>query len=263
MRRPVIGITSGGRSEGYIKSPYYPAYFSVPAPYVDAVLRAGGIPLVIPAALQDWQDVYPLLDGAVITGGTDIDPAEYGGDRDHPHLRAPDTERDGSELSLMRRILDEGAMPTLCICRGLQTLNVAAGGSLHEHIPELHDTDIHRSSVGLWEMQDLQIAPDSLLARVMGTERVRTASAHHQAAKRLGDGLRVVCRADDGIIEALEMPTHAWLLAVQWHPEVTAADDPTQQALFDALIEQARSQPSPIPFAASPNPTRVGIASPS
>ena len=241
MKKPVIGITSGGRSEGYIKSPYYPAYFSVPAPYVDAVLRAGGMPLVVPAAVSDWNEILPLLDGLIVTGGTDIEPSEYGGDSEHPQLRTPDAERDCSELSLLRQTLPAGELPTLCICRGLQTLNVAAGGTLHEHISDMHDTDIHRSSVGFWEMQDLQVAADSLLAQVMGAELVQTASAHHQAIKRLGAGLRVVCRASDGIIEAVEMPAHAWLLAVQWHPEVTAAEDPTQQALFDALVAQARN----------------------
>ena len=239
MKKPIIGITSGGRSEGYIKSPYYPAYFSVPAPYVDAVMRAGGTPLVLPAALSDWDAVLPLLDGVVVTGGTDVDPSEYGGDSQHPHLRQPDPERDCSELTLLRRILPQGELPILAICRGLQTLNVAAGGSLHEHISDMHDTDIHRSRVGFWEMQDLRVEPDSLLAEVMGAQRVRTASAHHQAIKELGAGLRVVCRASDGIIEAVEMPRYPWLLAVQWHPEVSANDDPTQQALFDALVASA------------------------
>ena len=245
MQKPVIGITSGGRSEGYVKAPYYDGYFSVPVPYVDAVLRAGGIPLIVPAAVSDWESVLPHLDGIIVTGGTDIDPIEYGGDRANPALLPADRERDYSELTLVRRLLDESQMPLLCICRGLQTLNVATGGTLHEHIPDIHEGDIHRSSSNFWAMQDLVIEPDSLLAEVMGATALRTASGHHQAVRDVGAGLRVVCRATDGIIEALEMPGHAWLLAVQWHPEVTADHDPTQQALFDALVAKAANGSAP------------------
>ena len=247
MRKPVIGITSGGRSEGYVKAPYYDGYFSVPVPYVDAVLRAGGIPIVVPAAVCEWESVLPALDGVIVTGGTDIDPIEYGGDRNNPALMPPDRERDHSELTLMRQLLDAATMPTLCICRGVQTLNVAAGGTLHEHIPDIIDENIHRNSsgAGFWAMQDLRIEPDSLLAEVMGTTALRTASGHHQAVKDVGEGLRVVCRATDGIIEALEMPANEWLLGVQWHPEVTADHDPTQQALFDALVCKAANGSAP------------------
>ncbi|MCY4146232.1 MAG: gamma-glutamyl-gamma-aminobutyrate hydrolase family protein [Chloroflexi bacterium] len=244
MQKPVIGITSGGRSEGYEKAPYYDGYFSVPAPYIDAVLRAGGIPLIVPAAVSDWESVLPLLDGIIVTGGTDIDPVEYGGDRANPALLPGDRERDYSEMTLARRLLDEGQMPLLCICRGLQVLNVARGGTLHEHIPDILAPDIHRSS-DLWTMQDLRVEPDSLLAKVMDTTALRTVSGHHQAVKTVGAGLRVVCRATDGIVEALEMPEYAWLLAVQWHPEVTAAQDQTQQALFDALVAKAANGRSP------------------
>ncbi|MCY3575642.1 MAG: gamma-glutamyl-gamma-aminobutyrate hydrolase family protein [Chloroflexota bacterium] len=245
MQKPVIGITSGGRSEKYVKSLYYDGYFSVPAPYIDAVLRAGGIPLIVPAAVSDWESILPLLDGVIVTGGTDIDPIEYGGNRAHPELRPIDRERDHSELTLVRRLLDEGKLPLLGVCRGLQTVNVATGGTLHEHIPDIIDQNIHRSSSNFWAMQDLRIEPDSLLAKVVGTTALRTASGHHQAVKEVGTGLRVVCRATDGIIEALEMPGYAWLLAVQWHPEVTADHDQTQQALFDALVARAAAGQSP------------------
>ncbi len=238
MSRPFIGITSGGRSEGYIQSRHYSEFYSTPAPYVDAVRRAGGAALLIPPG-QAWADILPLLDGVVVTGGTDINPAAYGGDQWNAHILPDDKERDDSELSLVRRLLVERETPLLCICRGLQVLNVAAGGTLYEHIPDIRDEDIHRDEAGLWAMQDVQVEADSLIADVMGVTRLRTSSGHHQAVKALGDGMRVVAVADDGIIEAVEMPGHPWLIAVQWHPEVTADRDASQQAIFDALVARA------------------------
>ena len=240
MDKPLIGITTGGRSEGYIKSRHYREFFSTPAPYIDAVQRAGGIPLLLPSALTEWEQLLPRLDGIVVTGGTDIDPVEYGGDSRHPHLHPADRERDRSELTLARRLIDEGRTPTLFICRGLQVLNVAAGGTLHEHIPDIRDADIHRDEAGLWAMQEVHVEPDSQIAAVMGKTALRTSSGHHQAVRNLGAGLRIVALAEDGIIEALEAPAHPWMIAVQWHPEVTAAHDKSQQALFDGLVAKAR-----------------------
>ena len=239
MSKPVIGITTGGRSEGYVKSRHYDQFFSVPAPYVDAVRRAGGIPLLLPPA-GNALEALPLLDGLIITGGTDIDPAEYGGDQRNRHVLPVDAERDRFELALARRLLNERETPLLCICRGLQVLNVAAGGTLHEHIPDIRDEDIHRNDAGLWAMQAVHVESDSLIAEVMGLTLLRASSGHHQAVKRVGAGLRVTAQASDGIIEALESPGHRWLIAVQWHPEVTAPRDPSQQALFDALVAKAR-----------------------
>ena len=242
MRKPVIGITTGGRSEVYVKSRHYDEFFSTPAPYVDAVRRAGGIPLLIPPGENEWSQILPLLDGALVTGGTDIDPAAYGGDRRNPHVLRADRERDRSELGLVRRLLIERETPLLCICRGLQVLNVAAGGTLHEHIPDIRDEDIHRDEVGLWAMQEVHVEPDSLIANVMGVTALRCSSGHHQALKDVPADLRVVAVAADGIIEALELPGHPWLIAVQWHPEVTAERDPSQQALFDALVAKAKER---------------------
>ncbi len=238
MSRPVIGITSGGRSEGYIQSRHYREFYSTPAPYVDAVRRAGGVALLIPPG-EAWEHVLPLLDGLVVTGGTDIDPDHYDGDSRNPHILPVDAERDESELRLVRHLLIEREKPLLCICRGLQVLNVAAGGTLHEHIPDIRDEDIHRDEAGLWAMQDVHVEADSLIAEVMGLTRLSTSSGHHQAIKALGPGLRVVAVAEDGIIEAVETSGHPWLIAVQWHPEVTAAHDASQQALFDALVAKA------------------------
>ena len=240
MTRPVIGITTGGREEGYIQSRHYEQFYSTPTPYVDALRRAGANPVLLPPGNDAWRELLALLDGVVVTGGTDIDPVEYEGDSSNAHLLPVDRERDQSELTLVRHLLREKDKPLLCICRGLQVLNVAAGGSLYEHIPDIRDQDIHRNEEGLWEMQDVEVEAGSLIADVMGRTSLHTSSGHHQAVKELGRGLRVTGMAADGIIEALEMPGHPWLLAVQWHPEVTAERDPSQQAIFDALVEKAR-----------------------
>lgn len=242
MSKPAIGITTAGRTEAYVTSRHYDAYYSTPVPYVDAVRRAGGIPLLIPPGGDDWDAVLQLLDGVIITGGTDIDPAEYQGNTDNPNLRPADPERDSTELAFVRHLLNKKNTPLLCVCRGIQILNVAAGGTLHEHILDIRDADIHRSSDGLWEMQTVKMQADSLTAQVMGTDTVTTSSGHHQAIKDLGEGLRVVGTAPDGIIEAVEMPDYPWLVAVQWHPEVTAMQDKTQQAIFDALVAKAKER---------------------
>ena len=239
MNKPVIGITTAGRSEIYVKSRSYDAFYSAPAAFVDAVRRAGGLPLLIPPGEAEWPQTLRLLDGLILTGGTDIDPAEYQGDTQNPHLRRADRERDRSELSLARHLIAEKERPLLCVCRGMQVLNVAAGGSLYEHIPDISAEEIHRCEEDIWAMQHVSVADGSLLAEVMGTTSVHTQSGHHQALKEVGAGLQVVGMASDGIIEAVEMPDHAWLVAVQWHPEVTASHDASQQAIFDALVEQA------------------------
>jgi len=242
MTKPVIGITTGGRSEGYVTSAHYDEFYSTPAQYVDAVRRAGGIPFLIPPGGDDWDAVLRLVDGVIITGGTDIDPAEYKGNTDNPNLHPTDKERDVADLSLAKHLMQEKQTPLLCICRGIQVLNVAAGGTLYEHILDIRDEDIHRSPEGVWAMQDVTVEADSLTAQVMGTTQVHTTSGHHQSLKDIGDGLRVVGTAPDGIVEAVEMPDHPWLIAVQWHPEVTAMKDDTQQALFDELVTQAKQR---------------------
>ena len=209
----------------------------MPTQYVDAIRRAGGLPVLLPPGNPAWMGGIHL-DGMVATGGGDIDPALYGGDVDHPQISEPDAERDETEMQMMRWLL-RGELPALMICRGLQALNVALGGTLIEHIPDHVHPDVHRSPGGAWSTHPVSVAQDSLLERCCGGPELRTVSSHHQAIRELAPGLRVVARAPDGIIEAVEAPEHPFLLAVQWHPEVSADADPQQQALFDALVERA------------------------
>jgi putative glutamine amidotransferase len=240
--RPVIGITTGGRSEKTINSIHYDEYYHLPALYVDAVRRAGGLPVLLPPGEPNWRDWLEVVDAVIISGGADVNPAEYGGNTQHPQLTTLDLERDASEITLARYVAQQKQIPTLCVCRGMQLLNVALGGSLHEHIPDVRKQDIHRGPSGGWAVHKATVDRESLLAQVMGTNEVETYSGHHQAVEVVAPGLQVVASAPDGIVEALELKGHPWLIAVQWHPEVSAASDPTQQAIFDALVQKAAEQ---------------------
>lgn len=238
--RPVIGLATAGRRESRSLSNHYRELYTVPTQYVDAIRRAGGLPVLLPPGEPAWMgDIH--LDGLVATGGGDIDPALYGGDSAHPQISEPDPERDETELQMMRW-LAQNALPVLMICRGLQALNVALGGTLIEHIPDLVHPDIHRSAGGSWINHPVSVAANSTLERCCNALELETVSSHHQAIRDLAPGLRAVAHAPDGIIEAVELPGHPFLLAVQWHPEVSADVDPQQQALFDALVARAAGQ---------------------
>jgi putative glutamine amidotransferase len=239
MMAPIIGITTYGRNEKRFDTTYYDEFYTIPADYVDAVRRAGGVPILLPPGEPQWEAWLKIVDGIVVSGGSDIQPSYYGGNSDHPNLTPHDPPRDETELSLTKQLLDEMQTPSLFICRGMQVLNVASGGSLHEHIPDFQAEDIHRGTDGGWAVQPVKVNPASLLHRVMGTEAVATYSGHHQAIKELGQGLTVSSTASDGVIEALENSEHPWLLAVQWHPEKSAAKDETQQRLFNELVKAA------------------------
>ena len=240
--KPVIGLTTYGHDERITPSEMYDLHYSIPKEYVDSVVRAGGIPLLIPAYQNDWPALWEALDGIVVTGGIDVTPSLYDGDDNTPEVYAIDPERDATEIALIRHAMATKDLPVLCICRGLQILNVALGGTLHPHIPAIRDQDIHRNEKGLWTLHDCLVQPDSQLAKIMGTQHVKTFSGHHQAVDRVAEGLQVVATASDGIIEGLIAVDHPWLVGVQWHPEKSSAEDPTQQRLFDALVEYARTR---------------------
>lgn len=239
MPKPLIGLTTYGRREHDLTTVHYDELFYLPGCYVDAVRRAGGIPVLLPPGEQALPEVLDRLDGIVFTGGCDIDPIHYQGDRQHEALGPLDDERDAAELEGIRLAINHASLPTLCVCRGFQILNVAMGGTLVEHVPDLGNGDMHRSDDGLWTLHDVDVRPDTRLAQAMRAETVHTTSGHHQAAREVGDGLTVSATAADGVAEGLELNGHPWMVAVQWHPEITAHQDPTQQNLFNALVEKA------------------------
>lgn len=230
---PLIGITTYGRDEGN--------KFALPAEYVESVRRAGGIPVLIPPAEPYLHALLDRLDGLILAGGGDLDPELYAGAQ-HATVYMVDPERDQSELAMARRVAADGK-PTLGICRGAQVINVALGGSLIEHLPDVvGDATIHRILPPEEPAKHgVHVDEHSRLAAILQSRHVEPTSWHHQAMRRVADGLTVVAWAPDGTVEAAELVTHPWLIAVQWHPEMTAAHDATQQRLFDAFVAACRA----------------------
>ncbi len=239
MTAPVIGLTTYGRHENDFHTTHYSEWFAIPTLYVDAVRRAGGVPVLLPPGEEKWDVVLETVDAVILIGGGDIHPHNYGGDGNHPRLNHIDEERDAGELALLDLLVQRKQLPALCICRGMQVANVALGGTLHEHVPDVVEEDIHRGPDKAWTVQPVRANADSRVAAVMGETDVATYSGHHQALKSLAEGLQVTATAEDGIIEAVELPAHRWFICVQWHPEMSAAQDVTQQRLFDALVAAA------------------------
>jgi putative glutamine amidotransferase len=206
--------------------------------YVAAVQRAGGIAVLLPPdeiVEQDPDELLDLLDGLVLAGGADIDPAAYGAEP-HEETRGSVPVRDGFEVALARRAIERD-IPLLGICRGMQLMNVARGGTLLQHLPEVYGHHEHRRAVGSFDGadHDVRLAEGSLAARAAGEELLGTKSHHHQGVDVLGEGLQVSGWSTmDELPEALEMPDRRFVLGVQWHPE---ADERSQ--LIAALVAEA------------------------
>ena len=232
----VIVALTGRRLGRTDKWPYSGAA-ALPYRYVEAVLRAGGTPVIVNDA-RDPKELLARVDALVLTGGPDVDPARYG-EAPNPNTYGVDAADDDFECAVAEAALVR-SVPTLAICRGIQILNVARGGTLYQHIADDPGVPPHGQPgvAGGARQHEVSLDSDSLLAEVMDTTTVTASCHHHQAIAQLGDGLRVVGRAHDGIVEALEIDG-AFLLAVQWHPEDTADEDPAQQRLFDGLVRRA------------------------
>ena len=207
--------------------------------YLRAIEAAGGLPVVMPPL--DLEAVEPLLDrlsGICLSGGPDLDPAAYD-ERRHPELGPVEPHLDRFELELARRA-DARGLPILAVCRGAQALNVARGGTLHQHLPDRPGVtlDHRQQEAGNVVTHGVTVAAGSRLARTMKRRRARVNSFHHQAVNRLGAGLRAVAWSPDGVIEGIEAPARDFLLGVQWHAE-SLADRPEDAALFAALVTAA------------------------
>jgi putative glutamine amidotransferase len=236
MRRPVIGICTPLEHARW--SVWSLDAFLLPRNYVDAVNRAGGMALLLapdPALTADPDEALDLVDGLMLVGGADIEPAAYGAPA-HPETVGAVPERDAFEIALATRALERD-LPFLGICRGMQLMNVARGGTLHQHLPELHGHEDHRRVSGTFDGadHDVRLEPGSLAARAAGEERHATKSHHHQGVDAIGDGFRVTGRAAmDDLPEAIELEGNRFALGVQWHPE---ADEASR--LIAALVAEA------------------------
>jgi putative glutamine amidotransferase len=221
--------------------------YGVPSLYVEALYRARARPVIVPPGYPGGpDDILDPFDALLVIGGGDVEPALYGG-TSTPHLYGIEPDRDRSEIELLHTA-DGLAMPTLCICRGMQVMNVAFGGTLHPHLPDLPGLIEHGVPIeGSQTIHEVVPSPGSRLASVTKSGSLAAASHHHQGVDRVGEWLEVTGRSSDGLVEAIERivpdrenPQATWMIGVQWHPEETAAADPVQQSLFDALATEAR-----------------------
>jgi len=230
-RKPVVGITT------YLTQAAW-SYWNlpaalIPASYVRAVEEAGGSPLLVPPG-AGVDETLDIVDALVFSGGSDLDPELYGADA-HEHTTGTVRERDDFELELMRAALERD-LPVLAICRGSQVLNVARGGDIEQHLPDLLGDEVHRAEPGVFGEHDVEVVDGTQLAGILG-RHTAVKSHHHQGFSRLGDGLRESARAEDGTLEGLEDPSRTFAVGVLWHPE-----EDEDRALFEALVAAAAVQ---------------------
>lgn len=230
MRRPLIGITT------YV-TPARWSYWDVeaalvPAAYVHALERAGARPVLVPPSDDGVEETLDALHGLLLSGGADLDPELYE-QEPHDETFGIQPERDRAELALLTGALERD-MPVLAVCRGSQVLNIARGGDLVQHLPDVVGDDKHKHTPGTFADHDVTLEPGTQLASLLG-ERAPVKSHHHQGFGRVGDGLRVAAHAEDGTIEAVEDPSRRFALGVLWHPE--AGED---LKLFEELVGAAR-----------------------
>ncbi len=239
-RKPVractVAVTAGIRPDGDTSR------VRLTAAYVTALENAGLIPLIVPP-LTSPDAAAAVLDsvaGLVLTGGGDIDPALYGEKR-HEKVHSISAARDATEVALIKEAQERGT-PVFAICRGIQILNVALGGTLVQDIPSQCETDIahDEESARNSRTHEIAVEPDSLIAKAVGAEHLTVNSFHHQSVKRVADGMRVTARSPDGIIEGLESTDDSWwVMAVQWHPEeMTDSTEPWDRGLFKAFARK-------------------------
>jgi putative glutamine amidotransferase len=230
-RRPVIGITT------YLTLARFGVWEDdaalIPAAYVRAVEAAGGRALLVPPSMEGIDETLDALDGLLFSGGSDLDPEIYGQEA-HAATDGVVPERDRAEIALLEAALERD-MPVLAVCRGSQVLNVARGGDLVQHLPDVVGDEKHKHTPGVFADHDVDLVSGTRVQQILG-DHAPVKSHHHQGYGQLGAGLREAARADDGTIEALEDPSRRFALGVLWHPE--AGED---FALFEALVEEARA----------------------
>jgi len=229
VMRPVIGITT------YVVPARFGAWelesALVPYDYVRAVEQAGGRPLLVPPSTDGIEETLDAVDGLVFSGGSDLDPELYGQEV-HVETRGVVRRRDDAEIALLHAALERD-VPVLAVCRGSQIMNVALGGDLVQHLPDVVGDDTHVQTPGTFADHEVDVVEEERLHPVLG-DRVAVKSHHHQGLGKLGEGLRVAALADDGTVEAVWDPSRSFAVGVLWHPE--AGDD---GALFQALVEEA------------------------
>jgi len=231
--KPLIGIASD-----MLTSPGERDRAFVYTTYVDAVRRAGAVPVLVPPQPENAPAVVEGLDGLILAGGEDCDPSVYGQEK-HPTTETMDPRRQSNDITLARAARERG-IPTLGICLGVQVMNVAAGGTLIQDINSAIETAIeHASEPSDRGRHGVTIEPGTKLASILGDRQLEVNSSHHQAIRDVGEGLNITAHAPDGIIEGLEDPKHPFYVGVQWHPE-DMGGEASADKLFGAFVEAAR-----------------------
>lgn len=240
-RKPVIGITPSPMDDTQDHGSFH--RYAIANTYTEAVEAAGGIPIVIPPQSGNIDQLLDIVDGLLLSGGGDINPERYGDDEVHEKTYGVHEGRDALEIELARKAIERD-IPTLCICRGIQILNVALGGTLYQDVagqfsPDLthrqHDLGIPKDQPG----HSVTVAKDSLLADTYGTETVQVNSFHHQSLRDVAQELIVNATAPDGTIEGVEHPNKTWILGVQWHPEMMFQTHNEHLKPFTMLVENS------------------------
>jgi putative glutamine amidotransferase len=243
MKRPVIGMCAALERARW--SVWDLEAMLLPRTYAAAVQDAGGLSVLLvpdPHLTRDPSEAIDLIDGLLLAGGADIDPGAYGQTAHHA-TNGTVPERDSFEIALVRAAIAQD-IPVLGVCRGMQLINVARGGTLVQHLPEHVGHQEHRRSVGSFDDADheVELSEGTLAMRVVGEARHDTKSHHHQAVDRLGDGLQVsAVSVLDGLPEAIELPDRRFVLGVQWHPEADG-ESPVIDALVAAAAVHARER---------------------
>lgn len=231
--RPVIGITT------YRERSHFGIWDTdadvLPGEYADTVVRAGGVPVLLPPVGDGAGELVARLDGLVLSGGADVDPARYR-QTAHPETTGLRADRDGFEFTLLAEAL-AADLPVLAVCRGMQVLNAALGGTLRQHLPDELGHDGHRPALGVFGHSTVNLSAGSRVAGILGTE-AKVRCHHHQAVDAVGADLSVVGVADDGTVEAVELAGRGFVLGVQWHPEQDSGDDRLVAAMLLAARER-------------------------
>lgn len=237
--RPIIGVTPSIRELTWAGGLTMPAAVGWSS-YSRAVAAAGGVPVLLPPDGQGVDEVLAIVDGLLLSGGADLDPARYGEVIAHPTVYGIDADRDAFELALTRGAVAHD-LPLLAVCRGIQVLNVALGGTLYQDVPDQHPAHQQHSQAGppSEPHHPIRLAQDSCLARIYQTTIVAVNSFHHQAVKTLPPELRAVGWAPEGLVEGVERPGSAFCVGVQWHPEAMFTVHVEHQRPFAALVAAA------------------------
>jgi putative glutamine amidotransferase len=240
-RKPIIGITPSPVEDRQPHGTF--TRYALATTYTEAVEAAGGVPLVIPPQAGNIEELVSVIDGLLLSGGGDVDPARYGDNEVHATTYGIHESRDELELALVR-VAVERDIPMLCICRGIQVLNVALGGTLVQDIADQYSTEIEHSQGKLGVPREqashtVAVTPGSLLARAYGAETIEVNSFHHQALKDIAPTLEIDAVAPDEVVEGVSRPGAAWILGVQWHPEMMFRAHPEHLQPFTALVAEA------------------------